>query len=103
MRASLPVSAQLMVAPWLAQRLRNVAEQLTVYSTGRGLTFSDRDAIDQIVAAACLCQREKCPATTEIQRVVMGLERFYDRPQTAQTLTDFVEKHINADDSGANT
>jgi hypothetical protein len=28
MRASLPVSAQLMVAPWLAQRLRNVAEQL---------------------------------------------------------------------------
>jgi mono/diheme cytochrome c family protein len=31
--------------------LRNLAEQLSVYSTGRGLTFSDRDAIDGIVAS----------------------------------------------------
>ena len=38
-----------MLAANPAPLLKNLAEQLAVYSTGRGLTFSDRDAIDAIV------------------------------------------------------
>jgi hypothetical protein len=57
---------------------------------------------EQFVAAACLRQSEERPSATEIQRKVMGLEWFRDGSQTLKTRTDSVEKHINADHSGAN-
>jgi hypothetical protein len=60
---------QSLVASDTEQLLKNLAEQLTIYSTGRDVAFSDREAIAAIVAAT---QEEGGGVRTLIHQVVQS-------------------------------
>ena len=60
---------QSLIASDTGRLLTNLAEQLTIYSTGRGVAFSDREAIAAIVAAT---QKEGGGVRTLIHQIVQS-------------------------------